>query len=352
MSAKNYFYFSNTSKSIEVTIDFDDFKTKIDITNSDDTENLVSQWNLNDLNVEFYSNYCIVINNATNDSLYINNSQDLIQFKSIYKKNGFVNRLFDSSFISKISIGLGSLATLLICYIYLLPVLSDFIIKQLPISYDKEIGSIAFDNLYYKESENFEKSKQLNQFYKILKKEDYSRDIEFIVLDQEVFNAYALPDGKVFIYQEMIDSIANPSELISLIGHEVAHVNNRHSMRMIGKNVSSYILISLILSDANGFIALMAENASRIYNLKYSREFEQEADMHALNLMKLNNADMQASESLFKKLKSKSNQYDLPEFITTHPNIDERIKTVTAYKNKLPVILRPGVTYYFNKIKE
>ncbi len=352
MSNSNFLYHANSSKSIEVIIDFDELYTKFNIKHTVDLESQSSEWNFVDCKVELYSNYCIVTNQTNGDSLYVNSTHDFNQFKKIFKKTDFVSRLFDSGISIKLLIGAGTIATLLICYFFLLPILSDFIIKQLPISYDKKIGSIAFDNLYYKESVNFKKSRQLNEFYTILKKEDYTRDIEFIVLDQEVFNAYALPDGKVFIYESMLDSITNSSELISLMGHEVAHVNKRHSMRMIGKNVSSYLIISLILSDANGFIALMAENASRIYNLKYSREFEEEADIDAINLLKLNNADIKASASLFKKIKSKTGDFSIPEFITTHPNIDERIKLVDSYNNKLPVIIRPGIDYYFNKIKE
>ena len=351
MTNANHYYNANSSKSIEVQIDLDENLLSLIIVNSEEPQEQIAVWKFSDIETENYKEYVVVKNKISNDSLYINNLIDVEKLKKQFQKNGFVNNLFNTSPITKIGIGIGTIIILIVSYVYLLPMLSDAIISQLPKSYDKQIGEIAFQNLYYKEYENFEKSKQLNEFYHILKKEDYSRDIEFIVLDQEIFNAYALPNGKVFIYQEMLDSISNPSELIALMGHEVAHVNNRHSMRMIGKNISSYLIISLVLSDANGFIALMAENASGIYNLKYSREFEQESDEEAAKLLKLNRADMNASTNLFKKLKSKTEGFDIPTFITTHPHIDERIKSASKYKNELPVMIRPGINYYFERIK-
>lgn len=351
MSKVNHYYNANSSKSIEVKIDLDEQLQELRISTTAESQELIAVWQFSDLVTENYKEYVVIKNNITNDSVYVNQIQNVEKLKELFLKKGFVNTLFSTSPLTKVGIGISTLIILICAYVYLLPMLTDVVISQLPRSYDKQIGEIAFENLYYSENENFEKSKQLNDFYKILKKDDYSSDIEFIVLDQEIFNAYALPNGKVFIYQEMLDSISNPSELIALMAHEVAHVNKRHSMRMIGKNVSSYLIISLVLSDANGFIALMAENASRIYNLKYSREYEQESDDEAAKLLKLNQADLNSSVSLFKKLKSKTSGYNIPTFITTHPHIDERIKAASKYKNELPVMIRPGLQYYFERIK-
>ncbi len=351
MTTLNYYYNANSSKAIEVLIELDELNFVLYIKDSNDSGLLHNTWNFSESEFESFKTYGVLKNKINSDSIFINNPTDIERLTKLFRKTGIIQKLFSTSPLTKIGIGVFTLLILILSYVYLLPIISDAIILQLPKSYDDEIGEIAFNELYYKESENFEKSKQLNDFYRILKKSDYSRNIEFIVLDQEIFNAYALPNGKVFIYQEMLDSISNPSELIALMAHEAAHVNQRHGMRMIGKNISSYLLISLVLSDANGFIALMAESASRIYNLKYSREYEQEADEEAAKLLKLNHADLNASVSLFKKLKSKTSEFQIPSFITTHPHIDDRIKAASKYKNELPVMIRPGLQYYFERIK-
>ena len=76
--------------------------------------------------------------------------------------------------------------------------------------------------------------------------------IKFSVINSETVNAFALPDGNVVVFTGIIDLMDDYDELAGLIGHEVAHVNNRHSMRMMCRNLAGYIFLSAVLSDVNG----------------------------------------------------------------------------------------------------
>ena len=70
-------------------------------------------------------------------------------------------------------------------------------------------------------------------------------------------------------------------QLVALLGHEVSHVNNRHSIKILTRNLAGYMMISLVFSDLNGIMSVLAENAQQLRSLSYSREFEEEADEQA-----------------------------------------------------------------------
>ena len=59
-------------------------------------------------------------------------------------------------------------------------------------------------------------------------------------------------------------------ELVALIGHEATHVNHRHGMKLLCRDLSGYLFVSAILGDANGIMAVITDNVNSLqYKLMF-----------------------------------------------------------------------------------
>ena len=109
--------------------------------------------------------------------------------------------------------------------------------------------------------------------------EHKGREYKFTVLDESSVNAFALPDGYIFLHSGLIVHMQNEDQLAAVIGHEIAHVTKRHAAR---RNTRAG------LGNIAGFVAAVLTNSGAVYNASqtamahfisgYGREMELEAD--------------------------------------------------------------------------
>jgi predicted Zn-dependent protease len=116
-------------------------------------------------------------------------------------------------------------------------------------------------------------------------------------------------------------------ELAALIGHEASHINNRHTTKMLCRNLAGYLVVSLLFTDVNGVMAVLAENAQQLHSLSYSRKFEQEADEHGLKILMNNKINPEGMIGLFEQL-DKEKEESAPEIFSTHPLTKERVRNM------------------------
>lgn len=112
-------------------------------------------------------------------------------------------------------------------------------------------------------------------------------------------------------------------ELVALLGHEASHVNHRHSIKMLCRNLAGYMVVSLLFSDVNGVMAVLADNAQQLHSLSYSRGFEQEADEQGLKILMDNKINPNGMVNLFEQLEKES-KISIPKIISSHPLTKER----------------------------
>jgi beta-barrel assembly-enhancing protease len=147
-------------------------------------------------------------------------------------------------------------------------------------------------------------------------------------------NAFALPGGHVVIYDGILKRMKEPDELAALLSHEVAHIQYKHSLKGISRNLAGYMFIALLFNDINGISTVLIENANTLNNLHYSRSLETEADLKALKTLERNNIDQHGMVRLFETLNTKSDLSYL-KILSTHPLTAERIKyTKSAAKRQ------------------
>lgn len=108
----------------------------------------------------------------------------------------------------------------------------------------------------------------------------------FFVIKHPAVNAFALPDGSIYVHTGLLAMLENEAQLATVLGHEVAHVIHRHSLEqvlttrktLIGTHITDILLTGVGLS---GFAYLGAAAGLASYN----RDQEREADISGLSYM-------------------------------------------------------------------
>lgn len=238
------------------------------------------------------------------------------------------NYIFNSGVMGLFILAVTFIGLLALSYFIILPAAAERIAVTVPIVWEKELGEAAYGKMIADENIDKENSKRMNEFFRELNYEsDYK--IEIAVVKDKTVNAFALPGGKIIVYEGILRSMDNYKELTALLSHEFSHVALKHSTKNIFRSLSSYMLLSALFGDASGITAVVIQNANQLKQLGYSRSLEEEADRNGLKLMKERNIDPKGMQELFQALKKEEGSNEnIPQFLSTHPLTAERINYV------------------------
>ncbi|GHT42673.1 hypothetical protein AGMMS49965_14700 [Bacteroidia bacterium] len=239
------------------------------------------------------------------------------------------HRMVEWGFKIHVALAAGIVGLIALSYFVVLPYIAEKAVVLIPEQFDSYLGDTFITNFLLKNAEDHDRSVLLNKFAEEMQLNN-TKDLHFWVVNAPTVNAFALPDGNIVVYTGLLDQLQNYDELAGLLGHEVSHINGRHSVKMLCRNLAGYLLISIVFTDVNGIMAVIAENAQNLHSLSYSRKFEQEADEHGTTLMLQNNINPTGMLRLFDRLQEKEGNTlsHIPELILDHPSTDNRAKNI------------------------
>ena len=166
--------------------------------------------------------------------------------------------------------------------------------------------------------------------------EDVSFPFTFFVVNDPSINAFAFFGGHIGINAGLIALAENESELASVVGHEIAHVTQRHLSRRIESQrlnspitlagVLSGILLAVVNPEA-GMAAMMATQAgSAQASINYTRSNEQEADRLGLSILVNAGYNPMGAPDFFDKMAARFRHLSTPPaFLLTHPMPESRV---------------------------
>ncbi len=143
-------------------------------------------------------------------------------------------------------------------------------------------------------------------------------------LDAPHLNAFALPNGSIYVNTGLIARFENEAQLATVLAHEGAHFTHRHALQQAErvKNAAAFALVVAMLG-----VPLVGDLLALSSMFGYSREHEREAD--AIGLRRLVAAGYAARESIrtFEHLQEEIRAADIrePFFFASHPRLQERI---------------------------
>jgi Zn-dependent protease with chaperone function len=138
-------------------------------------------------------------------------------------------------------------------------------------------------------------------------------------------NALALPNGMIVITDSLIELMDDREEFEAVMVHEIAHVLERHSLQMVLRDAGVFIFVSVVLGDASTVTTLSASIPYMLVENGYSRKIESEADLVSGQWLQSKYGSTESLKSILTKLYESSEGAELPEMISTHPDLENRI---------------------------
>ena len=160
-------------------------------------------------------------------------------------------------------------------------------------------------------------------------KDDFVWEVH-IVQDDATLNAFATPGGYIYVYTGLIKYLESVDALAGVMGHEIAHADLRHTSRNLQKQYGVSILLSILIGDNAGQLQQIAgQIAGTVAGLAFSREFETEADLKSVEYLAHTEYACDGAKIFFERLEEMGESGGTPEFLSTHPNPDNRIQNIT-----------------------
>ena len=153
-----------------------------------------------------------------------------------------------------------------------------------------------------------------------------------IIDDDEVLNAFAAPGGYIYVYTGLMRYLDEEDHLAGVLGHEIAHADQRHSTQQLTKQYGVAALVSLIFGKNPG---LAVEIAQGLTSLQFSRTDEAEADEYSVYYLCETVWAADGAAGFFEKLESEGGGIAPPEFLSTHPSSASRIEDIRARAEQL-----------------
>lgn len=141
-------------------------------------------------------------------------------------------------------------------------------------------------------------------------------------------NAFALPSGDIVIFDSLAE-LGNPGEVAAVVAHELGHVHHRHGMRqLIQSSVVSFVA-GLYFGDVS---SLVSGVAALVLESRYSRDFEHEADVYAVGLMRDSGRDPRALADMLARLEKAHGGDGGNSVLASHPETRARIAYIEAHR--------------------
>ena len=174
---------------------------------------------------------------------------------------------------------------------------------------------------------------------------------EYILIDnKKIRNAWCMPGGKIAVYTGILDVTKNTNGLAAIMGHEIAHAVAKHSVERASR--------SLILNTGTQLIDIFSggklSQVNRVTGMNtvgllsqlgitnpFNRKQESEADYLGMIFSSLSGYDIRETVKIWERMKKFNKGKSPPEFMSTHPSADNRIKKINEWTNQIIIDYPP-----------
>ena len=169
-------------------------------------------------------------------------------------------------------------------------------------------------------------------------------EFEFHIIKEEVYNAFAIPAGHIFINSGLLMVMEQEDELAGILAHEIAHVVCRHIDQRIERSkkidlaTMAGMVAGIFLGAASGSpevtqsMIFGAAAAGQSAYLGYSRDDEQQADQLSLNYIVNAGYSVNRLIDVFQKIRSQDWFGSVvPSYLKTHPDVEQRMVNIDSW---------------------
>ncbi len=170
-------------------------------------------------------------------------------------------------------------------------------------------------------------------------------DWEYILIENKnVRNAWCMPGGKIAVYTGILDVTKNKNGLAAVMGHEIAHAVAKHSVERASRGALLNTGTQLIdiftggklsqVNRATGMNTVGLLSQLGIMN-PFTRKQESEADYLGMIFSSLSGYDIRETVKIWERMKKFNKGKAPPEFMSTHPSAENRIKKINDWTNQI-----------------
>jgi beta-barrel assembly-enhancing protease len=180
--------------------------------------------------------------------------------------------------------------------------------------------------------------------------DDRNLDWQFFVVNANEVNAFAVPGGYVYVNRGLIARAQRMDQLAGVLGHEIAHVTQRHSVQQMEKAQGANVGVTLacvLTSVCNNQAAGAAINvAGGALFAKFSRDDEAEADAEGVKNVVRAGIDPRGIPEMFQILlnERETSPSSVSSWFATHPLEEDRIQATQAQITKISPAILNGLT--------
>ena len=162
------------------------------------------------------------------------------------------------------------------------------------------------------------------------------RRYDFHLVDSDDANAFAIPGGHVYVNRGLIARADELSELMGVLGHEIAHVTERHGLEQAEKAQRTNLLVSLFYlitgRDPGMLDQILIQGGGAAVFAKYGRDAEREADARAVGWLVAAGYHPEGMATFFEELlrEQQHSPGAVEQWFSTHPTSEERIDNTRA----------------------
>lgn len=259
-----------------------------------------------------------------------------------------------------------SVAAAVAGYIWLLPVVADHLAARVPSSWAQALDSVVLgqmerlDSLQATDLTAEQQQRLRARFDAVVASKPDAPPVTVHFLKMGGMpNAFALPGGSIVFLDGIVKMAPDDDALVGVFAHELGHVQHRHGLRTLLRTAA----VSAVAAWYFGDFTSLANAAVIASQLSYSRDFETQADDTAIDLMRANRLNTASLAELFRRMRDRgmhdhtanrepdstkdvpekeasppkaeaaakpsekqAGRFSIPEFLSTHPDIERRIE--------------------------
>ena len=197
-----------------------------------------------------------------------------------------------------------------------------------------------------------------NAVVNFLNTNGYQNDVQnyqwtFNLVADNQANAWCMPGGLIVVYEGLLPITQDEASLAIVLGHEIAHAVARHSAEQMSNQIKQQYgvqaagTLASILGVGSNTVALGQAAAAQglsLWNLKYSRDNENEADHLGLIFAAMAGYDPSVAVKFWERMSAASGNKNTTEFLSDHPSDATRIKNIQGWLPEAQKYYKPKTT--------
>ncbi len=203
----------------------------------------------------------------------------------------------------------------------------------IPYSAEKKVAGLYDVSVHANNKDHQQITEYLQQLAdKISKTQKLPEEMKINIhyMHSDTMNAFATLGGNVFMFKGLLEKLPNENTLVTLLGHEIAHVKYRHPIKSLGGGIAVSIAMTTLGRSADSQIL---GDTGLLSTLHFSRKMEQQSDVEAMNTLQALYGHLNGGAELFRIFHNERAAMDSKEpaeFFSTHPQDEKRIQSFST----------------------